>query len=138
MESKKKGATKHCCYGTCNSDSRFLQNDSIFFIRFAKPCVQYRHKLIKEGERKHINSCPQCKKCQEWVKKCHRADSRFQNIDDVKKDTYICSLHFHGNEGPTEQYPDPMTEKKLQSLNEVSFKIDEIARKGKKNHRMKQ
>ena len=28
-------------------------------------------------------------------------------MEQIKKDTYICSLHFVGQEGPTEEHPDP-------------------------------
>ena len=35
----KKGATKHCCWGLCNSDSRYVDRlkEGVFLLRFAKP-----------------------------------------------------------------------------------------------------
>ena len=37
--SRPKGATKHCCWGTCNADSRYPErlSDGTTFIRFPKP-----------------------------------------------------------------------------------------------------
>ena len=57
--------------------------------------IKYRHKLINSGERKHINSCIQCKKSELWVKCCRRADLGLKTIGNVTKDMYICSLHCH-------------------------------------------
>ncbi|KAK6175898.1 hypothetical protein SNE40_014274 [Patella caerulea] len=84
-----KGATKHCCYGTCNSDSRYPDRPSmqdVFFIRLP-----------------HSKKDPE--KCSRWVKACSR-----KKFDEgkVNKDTYICSIHFVGGKGPTEDHPDPM------------------------------
>ena len=33
---------------------------------------------------------------------------KYFTIHDVKKDTYICSLHFIGGKGPTDEHPDPV------------------------------
>ena len=30
-------ATKHCCYGTCRSDSTYVYAEDVFFIPFPKP-----------------------------------------------------------------------------------------------------
>ncbi|CAC5388099.1 unnamed protein product [Mytilus coruscus] len=52
----KKGATKHCCYGTCNSDSRYAHKDymeRVEFIRLPKPW--------RERE-----------KCTRWINACRR------------------------------------------------------------------
>ncbi|XP_045161347.2 uncharacterized protein LOC123526320 [Mercenaria mercenaria] len=86
---RKIGATKHCAYGTCNSDSRYPERAEmrdVFFIRFPKPGKDFE-------------------KCQRWVKACCRV-----GFDEtwVKKDTYICSLHFVGGNGPTDLHPDPI------------------------------
>ena len=32
----------------------------------------------------------------------------FNCIEQIKKDTYICSLHFFGQKGPTDDHPDPV------------------------------
>ena len=37
---------------------------------------------------------------------CGRKD--FCSLSDVKKDTYICSIHFYGGQGTTEDHPDPV------------------------------
>ncbi|XP_053402864.1 uncharacterized protein LOC128558078 [Mercenaria mercenaria] len=86
---RKRGATKHCAYGKCNSDSRYLDRPEmkdVFFIRFPKPGKDFE-------------------KCVRWVKACSR-----KGFDEtwVKKDTYICSIHFVGGKGPTDLHPDPI------------------------------
>ncbi|XP_070533446.1 uncharacterized protein [Ptychodera flava] len=83
------GATKHCCYGNCRSDSRYSHRDEmkdVFFIRFPKA-----HRNLE--------------KCQRWIYACGRKGFC---IESIKKDTYICSLHFVGKNGPTDKYPDPI------------------------------
>ena len=41
---------------------------------------------------------------QRWITACHRGDSFV-----CTKDSYICSIHFVGGNGPTKQYPDPIS-----------------------------
>ena len=41
---------------------------------------------------------------QRWITACHRAD-----LFVCTKDSYICSIHFVGGNGPTNQYPDPIS-----------------------------
>ncbi|XP_053397878.1 uncharacterized protein LOC128556500 [Mercenaria mercenaria] len=82
--------TKHCCYGDCKSDSRTLNNDGIFFIGFGNGFP--KPKTDRE-------------KCMRWVQNCGR---KYFTIANVNKDTYICSLHFVGEKGPTEENPDPI------------------------------
>ena len=43
-------------------------------------------------------------KAKRWLHACGRKD--FNHIEQIKKDTYICSLHFVGQKGPTEEHPD--------------------------------
>ena len=84
-----RGATRHCCYGMCNSDSRYADRDhmqGVTWIVFPKL---------------HIDR----EKCQKWVAACGR--DRF-TTDSVNKWTYICSKHFVGGHGPTEANPDPV------------------------------
>uniref|UniRef100_A0A3Q2PLK0 THAP-type domain-containing protein n=1 Tax=Fundulus heteroclitus TaxID=8078 RepID=A0A3Q2PLK0_FUNHE len=81
---------KHCCYGTCNSDSRYADRPhmkDVFFINFPK------FKTAK-------------KKCVRWVHLFGRPSQQF-NPEKVTKFTYICSKHFVGRKGPTEENPDP-------------------------------
>ena len=44
-------------------------------------------------------------KCLRWVESCGR---KYFTIKNVTKDTYMCSLHFVGGNGPTDEYPDPI------------------------------
>lgn len=84
-----KMVTKHCSYGTCNSDSRKLKKDpgnKIFFVPFPKP---------------HIDAV----KCKKWILACKRINFNEVNI---KKYSYVCSLHFVGLNGPTALNPDPV------------------------------
>ena len=86
---KKKGATKHCAYGTCKSDSRYPDRpemEGVFFIRFPQS--------KKDPE-----------KCMRWANACSRQNF---SVENVKKDTYICSLHFVGGKGPTTDHPHPI------------------------------
>ena len=81
--------TKHCCYGVCRSDSRYGHTDrmkKVFFIRFPKP---------------HLDHA----RAERWVNACRRDGF---TVASVKKDTYICSLHFIGENGPTTEAPDPV------------------------------
>lgn len=83
----RRGATKH--YGLCKSDSRYMDRpgmEGVYFIRFPQ--------FHREPE-----------KCTRWANACRR--EHFTALS-VKKDTYICSLHFKGGRGPTEEYPDPI------------------------------
>ena len=65
---------KHCCYGTCNSDSRYKHREDmegVFFMPFPKPKSQ-----------------PE--KCRAWIRLCGRPYETF-NEKMITKDTYICS-----------------------------------------------
>ena len=81
---------KHCCYGDCNSDSRYVGRredmENIFFIPFPKPKTQRE-------------------KCERWIRLCGR---KFFTVENVRKETYICSKHFVGDKGPTKENPDPL------------------------------
>lgn len=58
----------------------------VFFIPFPKP---------KSNENK----------CKRWIAACGRENF---TVDNIKKWTYICSKHFVGGKGPTENDPDPI------------------------------
>ena len=86
---------KQCAWGTCRNDSRFphLQNknkngDPLKFFRFPAP------KRWKEAAERR----------KRWIVACHRGDGF-----ECKKDSYICSLHFVGENGPTPEHPDPIS-----------------------------
>ena len=84
--------TKTCAYGTCNSDQHYAGKredmNEVRFIPFPKP----KTKLDK---------------CLRWIKSCGRQNFRPEQIT---KHTYVCTKHFVGGNGPTEEYPDPIPE----------------------------
>lgn len=83
------GANRHCSYGLCNSDSRYKDRyymQGVFWIPFPKPKSKLR-------------------KCEKWVYACGRGNF---GVENVKPWTYICSKHFVGGHGPTEENPDPV------------------------------
>ena len=94
----KKGATKHCSWELWKSDSRYPESMPVgtHFIRFAK---------VKDGmtewEKNKQNEFTE--KAKKWVHACGRKGF---TIDKITKDTYICSLHFVGGNGPTGEDPD--------------------------------
>ena len=88
-------ATKRCAWGTCRNDSRYPhlmtkndKGDEVRFYHFPAP------KRWKESAEKR----------KRWIVACHRGDSFV-----CGKDSYICSLHFVGMNGPTEENPDPIS-----------------------------
>lgn len=90
-EKSKSEGNKHCCYGTCNNDSRYRHRENmegVFFILFPKPLSRRQT-------------------CEKWIKACGRPDDDF-NCSKIKRSTYICSKHFVGGKGPTEKNPDPI------------------------------
>ncbi|XP_044167921.1 uncharacterized protein LOC122951946 isoform X1 [Acropora millepora] len=89
-------ATRHCCWGKCNNDSRYperlpdslkemLKNGQKAFIPFPKP----KHDL---------------ELCQRWVNACSRQNFSVKNVN---YNTYICAVHWPGGKGPTKEFPDP-------------------------------
>jgi hypothetical protein len=76
---KSHGATRHCSYGTCNSDSRYSDREHVKGV-FLDPVSQTKAKLGKI----------------------------LFTVEKVTRWTYICSKHFVGGQGPTEQHPDPI------------------------------
>ena len=84
--------TKRCAYGTCKNDSRYPQR----WVRNPKgDPVEFFHfpGVVRQNERR-----------QKWIKACHRGDSFV-----CTKDSYICSVHFVGGNGPTREDPDPIS-----------------------------
>ena len=84
--------TKRCAYGTCKNDSRYpnswLRNangDPVKFFHFPG--------AVRQKERR-----------QRWIRLCHRGDSFV-----CTRYSYVCSLHFVGGNGPTEEDPDPIS-----------------------------
>lgn len=108
---RKVGGHKRCCYGLCKSDSRikaYHEIGNFYFIRFPKPYIQFRRGEIKNKILKsHLKLCGECAKSDKWLKACGRTDKKFNHISKVTRYSYICLLHFSGEAGPTEQFPDP-------------------------------
>lgn len=97
-------ATKHCCWGICKSDSRYPERmpSGTTFIRFAKPGKIREH--MTDWEKQKANQQTVAAKC--WMHACGRKD--FSKLEQITKDTCICSLHFINEKGPTENNPDPI------------------------------
>ena len=84
--------TKRCAYGTCRNDSRCLQSWK-------------RDSNADPGKFFHFpGAVRQNKRRQRWNTACHRRDSFV-----CTKDSYICSIHFVRGNGPTKEYPDPIS-----------------------------
>ncbi|XP_078621316.1 uncharacterized protein LOC144887790 [Branchiostoma floridae x Branchiostoma japonicum] len=78
---------KVCCFGTCNSDSRYPERVSgVSFYPFPKPKTRMDA-------------------CMRWIKACGRPHSQL-NVTKITKDTYVCSKHFKDGR-PTTRFPDP-------------------------------
>ena len=61
MVKHKSEGVKHCCYGTCNSDTRRTHREDmkdVYFIPFPKPIAQRE-------------------KCERWIKACGRPTEDF-------------------------------------------------------------
>ena len=99
-----KGATKHCCYGLCKSDSRYPKTfpEGTEFIRFPKP--RKITDSMTEWQKKQESA--KTDKAKRWLHACGRK-GQFDRVEQITKDTYICSLHFVGGKGPTDGNPDP-------------------------------
>ena len=100
----KKGATKHRSWGLFNIDSRYPERmkEGVFFVRFAKPGGLKG--TMSDWEKQQ--NLKKTEKAKRWLHTCGRKDSN--RIEQIKEDTYICSLHFVGQKGPTEEHPDPV------------------------------
>ena len=81
---------KHCAWSTCNSDSCYPER----LINSEGKCVQFYHfpSFKKEKMRREA-----------WIRACCRGDNFV-----CTKHSYICGLHFIGNNGPTDEHPDPI------------------------------
>ena len=100
----RRGGTKHCCWGKCNSDSRYPERlpEGTYFIRFPKPGKITETMTDWEKEQARLKT----EKAKRWQYLCGRSD--FQTIEKITKDTYICSIHFVGGKGPTSDNDEPI------------------------------
>ena len=85
---------QHCCWGTCTNDSRKRKNlekhphmMNVFFILFPKK--KYNLEV-----------------CKRWIRLCGREDL---NLEKITRNTHICSMHFIGGNGRTDDHPDPFS-----------------------------
>lgn len=92
--------TKHCSYGHCKNDSRLPDRPTmrnrygqpVFFVRFP-------------GKKRRVE------KCKRWVDACIVLEGHMYkkiSYETLTYDNYICSLHFIGENGPSDSYPDPV------------------------------
>ncbi|KAG5283563.1 hypothetical protein AALO_G00043430 [Alosa alosa] len=85
---------KRCCYGTCNTDSRYKDRvENIVFVPFPKPPKEMG-------------------KCLRWIKLCGRPHQQL-NVNKLRnhgtaKHFYVCSKHFVEGK-PTQDHPDPLS-----------------------------
>ena len=90
---------KNCCYGICNNSNRHYKNPekypNIIGVTF--------HPFVKPKRQLEI--------CRKWIKACGRPHQQL-NVEILAskrgKDIYICSEHFVGKKGPTDEYPNPI------------------------------
>lgn len=99
----KKGTTKHCCWGNCTYDSRYPDKflPGTYFIPFPK--VGKIKDSMTQWEKNRQSG--RTERAKQWIRACGRKDFGIENIT---KDTYICSNHFVGGSGPTEADPHPL------------------------------
>ena len=83
--------TKRCAWGTCKNDTRYP--DSMIKNRKGDPVTFFHF----PGQKR------QTERRNRWILACSRANS-FK----CTKDSYVCSLHFVGENGPTNENPDPI------------------------------
>ena len=90
-------STKHCCWGECKSDARYpdklhealkqmMAAGKKVFLPFPKPS-------------------PGLENCQRWIASCSRLNFTIKNIT---RNTYICALHWPGEQAPTPEHPGPL------------------------------
>ena len=91
--------TKHCSHGHCRNDSR-LPNRPTMRNRYGQPVFFVRF----PGKKRRME------KCKRWVNACVIAGQMYKKLsyETLTYNNYVCSLHFVGENGPTESYPDPV------------------------------
>ena len=87
-------STKHCCWGTCDSDSRYPEK---------------LHKSLKEmvklGMKIFILFPKPSQGIECWINACSRENF---TVDLITRNTYICALHWPGERGPTDEFREPL------------------------------
>ena len=90
-------STKHCCWGKCRSDSRYPEK-----------LAKLLQEMIAAGLKAFIpfpKPSQGLEKCQRWILACSR---EYFTVENITRNTYICALHWPGEKGPTDEFPDPL------------------------------
>ncbi|KAL3861755.1 hypothetical protein ACJMK2_007778 [Sinanodonta woodiana] len=86
-----------CAWGTCNADERYPERlEGGCFIRFPTPKRDLE-------------------KVKRWIKACGRPHKQL-NIARINQHKAVCSKHFVGVNGPSENYPDPIQADGLRTM----------------------
>ena len=108
-------STKHCCWGKCTSDSRYPD-------RLPKS-LQEMQKIGKKIFIPFPKPSQGVERCQRWINACSR---RYFTVKNITRNTYVCALHWPGEQGPTEEFPDPL------KANLTAKEMDERAGRSKR------
>ena len=90
-------STKHCCWGECKSDARYPEK-----------LPKHLQEMMAAGQKVFLpfpKASQGLEKCQQWVTACSRENF---TVKSITRNTYICLLHWPGERGPTEEFPDPL------------------------------
>ena len=90
-------STKHCCWGECKSDARYPEK-----------LPKHLQEMMAAGQKVFLpfpKASQGLEKCQLWVTACSRENF---TVKSITRNTYICLLHWPGERGRTEEFPDPL------------------------------
>ena len=109
-------ATIHCAYGLCTSDSRYPERlpPGTHFLRFAEAGKINDGMIAWEKQQLRIKTA----KTKRWMHACAK---EFNLLEQIKKDTYICSLHFIH---PMEENSDPIITRKAPKVMRGSLALE--------------
>lgn len=130
----KKGRTKHCKYGMCNSDSRYLAREThpVEFFKMPKPCKDYY--LLKKDPTLKINHsemfCAVCQSAKMWIIAC--GIQGFNDLSQIDNSCYVCSKHFNDGK-PTENHPYPIFKNKQIKARRTILKPGSSSQHSKQN-----
>lgn len=93
----------HCCWGRCTTDTRYPKRSppGTFFIPFPK-IGRFKEDMTDWEKNRETE---RTLKSTRWAQACGRNNF---TVEQVNRNTYICSLHFVGGKGPTEEHPNPL------------------------------
>ena len=81
----------------------------VYFIPFPKPP---KDRIKKKDPKK---AAEMSEKCRKWIHACGRPKDDF-NESRITRNTYICSKHFVGENGPTDENPNPIPATKVSAI----------------------